>query len=862
MKRFAHLAIALLALSGIAAAEPQDGALPQRALAQLKTYDYGQSEQPLHAIELYVVRHATDAARKAEVAERLAAILAGPKLSYAAKVFICQRLLVVGTEAQVPLLTKMLDDPQTAELARYTLEAIPGEASLAALRGALTRFQGMPLVGVVNSLGIRHDEKSTAELAALLGNADPLLAAAAAEALGKIGSSRAAAFLAKAEVPAKALAALHNAQLQCAERLIAAGNTAAAAAIYQQVWSSHRPAPWRLAGLTGLAKADQAKAAPVVLEAIASQDPLLQATAVRISARLPGPQVTHALVEQLDKLDATGQVLLLGVLGERGDRAAAAAVIKRMSDRDEAVQVAAVRAMARLGDVSLIDRLAAMTTTAGAIQQAARESLVRLAGSHVEARLIALADAGDVKVRIEMFRVLAARRAKPAEPVWLKATADGNPEVRVAAWQALAIAARPQAYPAMVRLLVTARAADTDVAQGAVLAVGKRVADATARVAPVAAALPAAQAPAKSALIRVLGGFGGPAALAAIRPRLADNDPAVREAAFQALANWSDLSAAEDLLKLARTSESTSHRRLAVRGYLRLSAQVKDAAQRLKLLEQIRAVAQTVEAKGILLACLVEAADSGALYVAAAMLDDAEVRTEAEAATLTIARGLVRLDAPAVRAAMKKLADTTRQSAVAEQAAAIDEEAARAPTPGSGERALEHDSQRSAAYKAALAKRAPKGYHLACYLDCGPDTSDGVKGGPQLRLVNGTPYFWNDSDRVADVRFGSACYDSQRVVFEATGLGPQRRYQVGFSWWDFDHETRVQSVWLAAGKGGHEVKLLDKTQLPSGVANQPPASKTLALPVGSQSGGSLEIIFRNEAEPNAAVSEIWLWESD
>jgi hypothetical protein len=100
------------------------------------------------------------------------------------------------------------------------------------------------------------------------------------------------------------------------------------------------------------------------------------------------------------------------------------------------------------------------------------------------------------------------------------------------------------------------------------------------------------------------------------------------------------------------------------------------------------------------------------------------------------------------------------------------------------------------------------------------------------------------------------------VVFQATGLGPQRRYQVGFSWWDFDHETRVQSVWLAAGKGGREVKLLDKTKLPSGVANQPPDSKTLALPLGSQADGSLEIIFRNEAEPNAAVSEIWLWESE
>jgi hypothetical protein len=211
---------------------------------------------------------------------------------------------------------------------------------------------------------------------------------------------------------------------------------------------------------------------------------------------------------------------------------------------------------------------------------------------------------------------------------------------------------------------------------------------------------------------------------------------------------------------------------------------------------------------------------------------------------------------------MKKLADTTKDGAVAEQAAAVDEEAAKAPTPGGAERALEPDSKRSAAYKAALARRAPKGYRLACYLDCGPDTSDGVKGGPQLRLVNGTPYFWTDSDRVADVRFGTGSYDGQRVVFQAGGLDPKKRYQLGFSWWDFDHETRVQSVWLAAGKGGRETMLLGKTKLPSGVANQPPEIKTLAIPPGLQAEGSLQIIFRNESEPNVIVSEIWLWESE
>jgi HEAT repeat protein len=861
MKRLVQIGAVLVALRGMAAAAPPDAASFQRAMEQLKNYDYGQSEQPLHAIELYVVRYATNAARKAEVADRLAAILAEPNTSYAAKVFICQRLLIVGAEAQVPPLAKMLDDPQTAEIARYTLEGIPGETSLEALRGASRRFQGMSLVGVINSLGIRRDVKSVGELATLLGNADPLIAAAATEALGKIGSAKAAAVLLNAEVPAKALAALHNAQLQCAERLTLAGDTADAAAIYQQVWSCNQPWAWRLAGLAGLAKVDHEKATPAVLKAMASPDPLLQAAAVRLGAKLPGPQITATLVRQLDRLDATGRVLLLDVLAERGDRAAAAAVIRHMADQDEAVRVAAVRAMGPLGDVSLVDRLAGITTSAGAIQQAARESLVRLAGADVEVKLLALAAEGDAKARIEIFRILAARRAKGAGAVLLKATGDGDPQVRAAAWQSLAIAAQAQIYPMMVRRLAAATAADVDVAEGAVLAVGKRLANAAARVAPVAAARFEAAAPAKPALLRLLGGFGGPEALAPVRERLEDSDPAAREAAIRVLANWPDLSAADDLLKIAKTSQSMVHRRLAVRGYLRLTAQVKDAAQRQKLCEQVRSVAQTVEAKRMLLECLTEAADAWTLYVAAVMLDDAEVRPEAEVATLKIARGLVRLDVSAVRAAIKKLADTTKDNAVAEQAAAIDDEASKAPTPGGAERALEHDDKRSDAYKAALARRAPKGYRLACYLDCGPDTSDGVQGGPQLRLVNGVPWFWADSDRLADVRFGSVCFDGQRVVFRAAGLDPKKRYQIGFSWWDFDHDTRIQSVWFAAGNGGRETKLLDKTKLPSGLANQPPDIRTLAVPPALQADGSLQIIFRNESEPNVAVSEIWLWES-
>jgi HEAT repeat protein len=863
MKYLASVTILLAALAQMAATgEPQTMSF-DKALELLKTYDYGQSDKALHFVELHVVRYATDAAHKAEAARRLAAILAEPKTPQATKVFICQQLLVVGTEAQVPLLAKMLDDPQTAEIARYTLEAIPGEASLAAIRGAVDRLAGMPLVGAVNSLGIRRDGKSIPALSRLLGNGDAQVVAAAAESLGKIATAEAAAALLKVEIPTKAASALHNARLQCAERLAAAGDAATPARIYELLWSSQRLAAWRVAALSGLAKVAAEKAAPLVLEALGAEDPLLQAAAVRLSARLPGRQVTAALIGRLEKLDAAGQALLLDVLAERGDRSAVLAASKRMQHKSEAVRVAAVRAMGKLGDVAAVEPLARLAAASGgAVQQAARASLARLSGAGIEPKLLAVVGEGAAAVRVEAIRALAARRSKIAAGTLLKAAGDANPPVRTAAWDALGVVADRDSLGKMVQLLAGAGGgADAESAERAVLMAGKRIEDLAERSAAVVAALAASPAAAKPSLLGVLSGLGGPQALQAVRARLSDSNVAVREAAVRALVNWPDVSAAEDLLSIAQTSDNTACKLQAVRGYLRLVGELKDAAERLKMLERIRPIAKTTASKRMLLAGLQEVADAGALHVVASFLTDADVRPEAEAATLKVGRALLRVDRPAVREAMQRLLEATKDQAVAGQATALDEEASKAPSPGAGSQALQYDKKRSDAQKAWLGKRAPKGYRLACYLDCGPDEADGEKGGPRLRLVNGIAYCWPDADRTADARFGSVAYDGQRVVFEATGLNPKKSYQIGFTWWDFDHDTREQSVWLATGNGQRETRIVDKTKLPSAGSNQPPDGKTLPLPPAAIENGSVRIIFRNESQPNAVVCELWLWES-
>jgi len=845
----------------IRAAEPQTAMPLEQAIESLRGYDAGGNDRALHVIERHVGQ-AADPAARAALARRLATILAEPKTSATARVFVCQQLLVVGSEAEVPVLAKMLDDPATAEIARFALDAIPGEASLAALRGALERVKGPALVGAINSMGLRRDVQAVPALVKLLAGGDPEVAAAAAEALGKIASPDAAAALVKTQVPAQAAVALHNAQLQCAERLAAAGDRASAAAICLTIWSSDRPVNQRTGALAGLARADKDKALPLVLQMLSADEPLVQGTAMRLARELPGEEVTRALAERLPRLDAAGQVLLLGVLADRGDRRAAGEVAKRMDDPDEAVRVAAIEAMARLGSAAEVDRLVALAAAASPGQQAARASLARLCDAEIDGRLMALAAAGETALRVEALRALAARASAASAPALLKAATDADPQVRLAAWDALAAVAGADSYAKLVPLLVAApTAADAAAAQRALLTAGARL-SAAARLGPVSAALADAPAEARLSLIRVLGGFGGPEALSAVRPYLDEDDPALRDAAVRALAHWPDLSVADDLLKAAQSGKTPTHRILALRGYLRLAGEVKDASARLKLLERIRPIATTVEAKRMLLAGLAEAADPGALHVAAGLVDDAEVQAEATVATLKIARGLVRVDPAAVRAAMRKLMDATKDKAAAEEAALLEEEALKAPSPEALQQALRYDKKRSDAQKAVLAKRAPKGFHLACYLDCGPDGIDGAKGAPVLRLAAGGAYFWPESAQQADPRLGTVFFDGQRVVFEAAGLDPKKAYQIGFTWWDYDHNTRAQSVLLTTGKGQRETQVLEKAQLPSGAARQGPEEKTLVVPADLYADGTLRISFRNEAQPNVVVSELWLWEAD
>lgn len=848
-----------------AAAEAAEAMTADQAFDALKTWDDGQSHVSLAVLEQHVGRTSADAAARGKAAERLMAILADPKSPPSARKVAAHLLQVVASDAQVPALVKLLDDKGAADLARGVLETIPGEASAEALRAALARQKGDALAGVINSLGNRRDAESVAALAKFLKDADATVAAAAARALGKIGTADAAEVIGAVRYPPHLAAAAQDAALRCAEALAAAGNAPAAAAIYESLLEHSDLRPVWAAALDGLGTVRPQAALPLVVQALRSDDPLLRGTAANLAREMPGPAVTAALAAELEKLPAAGQAALVETLAARGDRAAGPAVQALFSAKDPAVVLAAVSALGVLGGEDSVQPLCRAADAWPNVQAAARTALARLDAPGVDARLLDLAARHDGGAQAEAVRALGARRTAGAGRVLLEAVDNGDERVSAAALEALAAAGGPDTYGRLVQRLAAAGSANhpEEIAQ-AVAAVGSRISAPAERAAPVLLALATAPAAAKPALLRVLAAGGGPQALEAVRGYLKDNDAAVREAAVRALAAWPDEAAAADLLSLARDAERPALKALAMRGYLRLASAAKDEAARTKLLSQVRPIATTVEAKKMLLAALGDTPSAAALAAAMEFVGDKDVQAEAAAAALRIARALARSDRPAVQAAMKKLADATPDPAVRQQAGAVLAAAPKGRPAAAGSAEVPAPSkERGEALKKELAKRAPQGYRLACYLDCGPDAEDGRPGGPMLSVLSGAKYLWGGADKAADIRFGTVFFDGQEVVFEATGLSPRRTYQLGFSWWDYDHDARAQSVWAAPGRTGKYVKLLDKTALPSFQGRgEKPAEKTVAVPREVTAGGSMRIAFRNEAAPNVVVSELWLWESE
>ena len=277
----------------------------------------------------------------------------------AEKAIPCKQLAIYGTADAVPVLASLLENAELASWARIALEAIPDPSADAALRDALGKVDGRLLIGVMNSIGVRRDAAAVGGLAEKLKATDADVASAAAAALGYIGDAEAAKTLetSLASVPAEVRGSVAEGCVLCAEKLLASGNAAAAARLYDQVRAAEVPKQRILEATRGAILARGSDGVPLLVEQLQSEDKAMFYMALATARELVGPDVAESLVASLQKLSADRQGLLILAMADRGDAALLPTMLEAAKSGPKPVRVAAINALQRLGDASCVPML-------------------------------------------------------------------------------------------------------------------------------------------------------------------------------------------------------------------------------------------------------------------------------------------------------------------------------------------------------------------------------------------------------------------------------------------------------------------------------------------------------------------------
>jgi hypothetical protein len=220
-------------------------------------------------------------------------------------------------------------------------------------------------------------------------------------------------------------------------------------------------------------------------------------------------------------------------------------------------------------------------------------------------------------------------------------TTDPDLAVRTAALDALRELGDAGELPTLVeRMLHDEVLAAREAAFDAVVAVGRRVADETRRMAALRAAWGPAGDAERAVLVRAAGKLGGAAALDFVRNARHYDDVEVVEAAVRALAAWPTAAALDELYDIAQAAAVERHRLLALRGYIRAVGLAIDrpAEQRVALYRAGLELARRPDEQRLILSGLAEIPALAALELVGAYLEEPGVRSEAELATVQSAR--------------------------------------------------------------------------------------------------------------------------------------------------------------------------------------------------------------------------------
>ncbi len=612
----------------------------------------------------------------------LIAVLESGSASLFDKAKACQQLAVVGTEQSVPVLTGLLSDPELSHYARFGLEPIPSPQVDVALREALEQLQGRMLVGVINSIGMRRDAAAVDSLQQLTKSDDPQVAACSAGSLARIGTDSAVAALQElltASEPMRSTAA--ESLLTVAQARMAQQKPEAAAAICEALQQAELPQHLAMAALSGLIRTRGEQGIPLLQECLKSEDPDRFQVALQAAHELGNQQAAEMLIKELqptltgssaeNEEHTVRQVLMIYTLGDLKQEVALPVILDAAESSKPAVQLAAIRVLAELGDASAVPNLlTAALRESGELAEAARNSLAELPGEGVDAALTQRLGQSEGTELPVVIQLVGRRGIDSAVSELLRLADRQDPQVRQAAIEALGLTIDLERISALIdRLATPAQAEDAEAVKESLKRAVLRMPDRAATTQKLLDAMKDASSSARVDLLDLLGVVGGPEALAGVVEMAKSGGTEMEDAATRVLGEWMSADAAPVLLELTGQLDNERFRTRALRGYIRIARQLNvPTDQRIAMCRTALEVAQQDAEKKLALEVLARNPASESLALVVPYLDVESLRSEAATAAVTIAEKGRQIPGPEIAAAMQKVIDVSSDDEITKRA--------------------------------------------------------------------------------------------------------------------------------------------------------------------------------------------------
>lgn len=592
----------------------------------------------------------------------------------------CKRLGYIGNDRCIPELAKLLSDEKLSHFARYALQAIPGDASEKALRNALDEVKGRQLVGVINSVGLRNDKFAVKNLSQLLNNSDDEVACAAATAIGNIDSPQSAQVIMIVSKSAQGirLAAIQDASLRCAERMVAGGKLDQARRLYEPLLAEKLPHQVRVAAALGMLRSDnQPNGSKRLTEYLHSTDDAKFEAAIQVARDWSNKSITALLAAALSGASEERQPQLIDALRIRNDPSVLPQVAAMMSKASPPIKIVALRCIGQIGDRASVPQLVAAATDKNeTVSAAAAESLALLPGDNIDKALIEQLSKSDGSKQRVIVVTLGRRSSAAAVPALLGLLESRDEAIRIASLQSLSQTVSEKDFAKLLDRIPAAKSAPEKKAAIAAseaacrrMPNGKLVA---ALVADRVASWPEPTWPEadRPVLIHMLGALGGEAALGVIAKAATQGSPALQDAATKELGEWITPDAAPFLYQIANSDHKYKTR--ALRGYLRIARQLNlTDSERINMCRQALAIASRPEERELALDILRRCPSAESVELASSLMDDKELKLHAVETAVFIAEKIKDQDPAAAKSAAEKALKADPKGKVADRARAL-----------------------------------------------------------------------------------------------------------------------------------------------------------------------------------------------